>query len=166
MEQTYKPGDFILIHGTNWYNRLIQFGQALRYHGKDKPYAQWTHVALIVDSDGYLIEALGNGIVKSHISKYKDFMKQIVHIEASNEDRQQAVAFAYSQLGDGYGWFTIVSIVFSLLTATKFSFNIDGQEICSGLVARALERTNYIPKRDASHISPCELAKQFTLEPL
>jgi len=162
MEQIYRPGDFVLIHGTNWYNRLIQFGQSLRYHGDDKKYTTWTHVALIVDSDGYLVEALGNGIVKSHISKYDTFQKRIVSVQASNEDREEAVTFAYSCIGDGYGWFDIISIAFSLLTATKFSFNIDGEEICSGLVARSLERMGWIPKRDASHISPAELAKSFT----
>ena len=38
---------------------------------------------------------------------------------------------------------------------------IDGQFVCSGLVARALERTGSIFDRDSAHIAPADLAKYF-----
>jgi hypothetical protein len=59
----------------------------------------------------------------------------------------------------------IVSIALSLITGGKFTFGFDGQAICSGLVARALERTNAIFNRDPEHIMPADLAKYFNVQP-
>jgi hypothetical protein len=60
---------------------------------------------------------------------------------------------------------TIVSIALSLLTGGKFTFGFDGQSICSGLVARALERMCAIFNRSSSHIMPADLAKYIEVEP-
>ncbi len=60
---------------------------------------------------------------------------------------------------------TIVSIALSLMMGGKFTFGFDGQAICSGLVARALERTSAIFNRDPAHIMPADLAKYFGVEP-
>ena len=46
-----------------------------------------------------------------------------------------------------------------MLTGSKLAFFIDGRFVCSGLVARALERTGRIFDRDPSHIAPADLAK-------
>jgi hypothetical protein len=85
------------------------------------------------------------------------------------------VAFAEASVGDPYGWLTIVSIGLTLVTGAKFNFNVDGQQICSGLVSRAEERTGVIfedsasagPKdlREPSHIMPADLAKYYDVEP-
>ena len=48
-----------------------------------------------------------------------------------------------------------------MLTGSKLTFFIDGQFVCSGLVARALERTGSIFDRDSAHIAPADLAKYF-----
>jgi len=86
------------------------------------------------------------------------------------------VAFGEASVGDPYGWPTIVSIGLTLVTGAKFNFNVDGQQICSGLVARAEERTGVIfadsqsngPKdlREPSHIMPADLAMYYQVEPL
>lgn len=59
----------------------------------------------------------------------------------------------------------IISIAISLLFGGKFTFGFDGQFICSGLVARSLERTNAIFDRSPSHIMPADLAKYFRVTP-
>src|SRR5205085_771626 len=135
------PGDFILTHGGEFFSRVIQFGQGLRFTGKDAPYTYWNHSALIVSADGAIIEALGPGVRRNTLAAYHGTQYTVVHIDASDEDRKEMVAFAEHFVGGRYDWATIVSITLSLLTGAKFSFGFAGQQICSGLVARALERT-------------------------
>lgn len=155
------PGDFFLVHGENFFSRLIQFGQALRFRGKEKHFSYWTHCGVFTSLTGDIIEALGNGVIQNNISYYKDYKYIVVHISALPDDREEMIQFAKACLGDKYGWLTLLSIAISLLSGTKFSFNFDGQEICSGLVTRSLERTTFIPKRDASHMMPADLAQAF-----
>ena len=139
-----RPGDFILTHGGEVFSRLIQLGQALRYTGADRPYTFWNHTALVVSNDGALVEALGAGVHRTTLAAYARTQYTVVRIDASAEDRREMVAFAEHWIGARYDWATIASIGLSLLTGAKLSFGFAGQLICSGLVARALERTSVI----------------------
>lgn len=160
-----RPGDFILTHGDEWTSRLIRFGQSLRYRGTSAKYTYWNHTALVVDGAGTIVEALGAGVAKRSIHDYDPTQYTVVRIDASDEDRLEAATFATSSIGAHYGWVTIVSLGLSLLTGGKFAFAIDGQLICSGLVARALERTTAIFKHDPARIMPAELAEIYNVEP-
>jgi uncharacterized protein YycO len=163
----YRPGDFILTHGASFFSYLIRFGQGLRFWGADRKFTWWNHAAMIVSSTGDLVEALGAGVSRSHLDKYAPTEFHLVSIEGiTNEhDREQAVRFAEWCVGMPYDWVNIVSIALSLITGGKFTFGFDGHAICSGLVARALERTNAIFNRTPSHIMPADLAKYFNVEP-
>jgi hypothetical protein len=48
-----------------------------------------------------------------------------------------------------------------MLTGSKLTFYIDGQYVCSGLVATALERAGSIFNRSAANITAADLAKYF-----
>jgi hypothetical protein len=159
----YDPGDFILTQGAKWQNRIIRFGQALRHHGKNRKYIKWTHAALITSYEGDLIEAVGSGVRRSHLLEYKDVDYRIVRLGqlATLHDRLQMVRYAEWCLKEEYGYTIIFSIGISLLMGGKFRFGFDGQAICSGLVARALERTSIIFDKSPSHIMPADLAKYF-----
>jgi hypothetical protein len=162
----YHPGDFLLTHGNNFFDGFIRFGQALRFRGENKKYAWWSHAALIVSKKGDLIEAVGAGVRQAHLSEYRDVEYQLVRLNpalADQQDRDQAVRFAQSCLDQKYGSLTLISIVLSLLTGCKFSFGFEGQEICSGLVSRALERTYALFPHDPSHMMPADLAKYFNV---
>jgi len=167
----YVPGDFILTHGDAWTSKLIRFGQRLRIHGADRRYTHWNHAALVVSGSGDLIEALGAGVTPTHISKYTAKELHLVRVGASPEDHQQAVDFARWAAGltgaprQRYGFITIVSIAYTLVTGGKFTFAIDGELICSGLVARAMERTGAIFNRTPTHVMPADLAKYYDVEP-
>lgn len=160
-----RAGDFILTHGDAWTSRLIRFGQRLRYRGARAKYAYWNHTALIVDDRGTIIEALGTGVAQRSVHDYDGAQYTVVRITASDEDRSEAAAFARAVIGAPYGNLTIVSITLSLITGGRFSFAFDGQLICSGLVARALERTTLIFRRDPARIMPAELAEMFCVDP-
>ena len=168
----FEPGDFILTHGTAWTSKLIRFGQRLRIHGEDRKYTHWNHAAVLVSATGDLIEALGRGVSRRHLANYEGQEYHLVRIGSSADDRKQAVAFADwaagGPVGDGrqrYGFVTIASIAYTLLTGGKFTFGIEGQAICSGLVARAMERTGAIFNRTPTHIMPADLAKYYAVEP-
>ena len=53
---------------------------------------------------------------------------------------------------------SIASLGVTLLAGAKLTFFVDGEFICSGLVARAMERTGAIFNRDPVHITPADLA--------
>lgn len=163
----FKPGDFILTHGDTKISKLIYTGQKLRFHGADEKYTWWSHAALVVSEEGDLIEAVGAGVRETNISRYKPTEYHLVRLGpvATGNDREEVVKFAKSCVGLPYGRLTVMSIAISLLTGCKFTFGFDGQSICSGLVARALERTSAIFNRTPSHILPADLAKYFDVEP-
>lgn len=159
----FDPGDFILVKGHGLQGRLIKFGQQLRIRGADRKYVDWGHAALIVDRTGTLIEAVGSGVREWSLDKYQERHYEIFRIKASDEDRGQVVAFAKWALEHHakYGPLTIASIALTALTGSKLTFGIDGQFVCSGLVASALQRTGSIFNRSAAHIMPADLAKYF-----
>ncbi|HEY6425332.1 MAG TPA: hypothetical protein VIY28_19240 [Pseudonocardiaceae bacterium] len=159
----FDPGDFILVRGHGFQGWLITSGQKMRIRGADRKYVDWAHAALIVDRDGTLIEAVGTGVREWSLDRYEDRQYQIFRINASDEDRAQAVAFArwVQERHAMYGPLTCVSIALSMLTGSKLTFFIDGQFVCSGLVASALERTGSIFNRSAANITAADLAKYF-----
>ena len=160
--QGFEPGDFILTKRSGFLSSLIRTGQLIRFKGK---YAKWTHAALIVSKDGDLIEALGRGVVRSHLSQYKKNKYHLIRLGemADEKDRQKMVNFAEWCLRYEYGHLTIVSISLCLITGWKFMFGMDDRIICSALVARALERTRVIFDKNPSFIMPADLAKYFRI---
>jgi uncharacterized protein YycO len=159
-----QPGDFILTHQRGWTNTLIRFGQGLRYRGKERTYARYNHAALIVSDACDLVEAVGAGVVRSHISGYRKEDYTLVRVWAYEQDRQQAVDYANYCVGAPYGWFTILSLAWTLLTGGRFSFGVLGSHICSGLVAGALERTGAIWDRPNDSIMPADLARYYDVK--
>jgi hypothetical protein len=159
----FDRGDFVLVAGKHFNSGLIRFGQKLRIHGSDRRHIKWTHAALIVDRGGALIEAVGIGVRRWHLDRYRDDDYVVVRIHTSEENRDEVVRFAEWALerGASYSRLATVSIALSMLTGSRLMFHIDGQFVCSGLVARALERTGSIFDRDSAHIAPADLAKYF-----
>ena len=158
----YAPGAFILTHGPVFVNKMIRFGEALRYRGDLRPYAYWSHAAVVVDEQGTLIQALTHGVSKGHISDYTAQPVAYVDVVQSEQDRTESVAFARQALGEGYGFLTIVAVALHALTGGRLVIGIDGTEICSGLVARCLERGPTIfTHHDPSNITPADLSRHF-----
>lgn len=165
--EQFSPGDFILTHGNKLYDKLIRWAQSLRFHGANRKYTRWNHAAIIVDINegGSIIEANGGGVERNALAKYKPTEYYLVHIEADPIERRHQVAFANWAEGQPYGKLTIISVFLSLAIGSRFIFALQGQEICSGLVARALERAGYIFDEDPAHIMPAHLAQYFEVQP-
>jgi uncharacterized protein YycO len=157
-----QPGDFFLTVKHTTLFRLLSWGERRRFKDDDKKYARWNHTGLIVGTNGEIIEATHKGVVKSNISEYKsrDYMIVTPHFD-NNVDIDQMIQFAEWALGKEYGILTIISLSLWALVGGKFDISLDGTIICSGLVARALERAGYIFDRDPSRVTPADLAQKF-----
>lgn len=162
----YSPGDFMLVHHPkNFVSKLIRIGQRIRIHGEDRKHAYWNHAVMITSYDGEIVEALGAGITRGHISSYKDSEYLIVQTKADMVDRAQMMQFCKYVEGYRYGFLTILSIAFCTLTGGKFVFSLENQLICSGLVARCQERAGAVFSRNPAHIMPADLSKYYGVEP-
>ncbi|HKW18710.1 MAG TPA: hypothetical protein VJO35_14480 [Terriglobales bacterium] len=159
-----RAGDFLLTHSSGVYGQLIRFGERIRYRGAEKIFAHWSHAAIFVNDNGDIIEALGGGVQKRNISVYHNTEYVVVHLPriTAQADRDQAIAFAEYCLAEPYGWLTIVSIALTLLFGAKLNFGVDGQQICSALVARCLERIGTIfTENEPWQLMPADLAEHF-----
>jgi hypothetical protein len=165
--ETWTPGDILLTHGDAFISRLIRFGEKLRIHGDDRTYCWFNHAALVLNDKGDLAEALSRGVVRTNAEKYQPKAYAVVRPVITPADTDEVLAFADWVLAthDAYGWFTIGSIGISMLTGAKFTFFVDGTFICSGFVARAMERTGAIFSLDPVHITPADLGKYYDAQP-
>lgn len=158
-----QAGDVVLTHGSTWISILIRIGQAIRFQGDKQPYAYWNHAALVVNEQGDLIEALGYGITKRNISVYQPKEYAVIKVQACDDQRKAMVRYAEFQLGKKYGILTFLSLGLSLLTGLKFTFGIEGEMVCSGLVASALERADEVFPRPSLNMTPADLAVYFNV---
>lgn len=160
-----KPGHIVLTHGTQWTSRLIRFGQRLRFRGTRRPFARWNHVALVLDADGNLGEALAQGVVKTNVSKYEDTDYHLVRTKYEPLDRDEIAAFAASVLDaphrTTYGWVTIISLFFTLAFGSTIMFGKIGTTICSGFASEALVRAGEIFPRPPAFMMPADVAEHF-----
>jgi hypothetical protein len=156
-----QPGDLFLTHDSYWAARAIRIGQRVRYHGPDRRYAFWNHAGAFLGRQGQIVEATGKGVLARHISRYADRNYVVVRIEATDYDRAQMARFYESQLRSRYGYVTIASIGFTLLTGSRIVVTTHASHICSGLVAAGLTRGEYLLPQATTNMMPADLAKMF-----
>ena len=155
-----EPGDIILTHNPYWTSRIIRFGQRLRY---DNAHAFYNHVAVAYDSQGTIVEALGHGVEKRHISVYEDTPYYVVKTGAGSGDRRQVVNFLDSVLEArcAYDYLTLASVALTLLTGFSVTFGRSQTAICSGLAASCLVRCGEIFPVPPEQVTPAGLAEHF-----
>lgn len=120
-------------------------------------------MGLVVSAGGDTIEATRRGVGRYHVHKHTEPVL-VVDTEMTAADRAEAVRFAESCLGDPYGWLTILGVGLALLTGGHLDLGADAHLICSGLVSQALERGPYCWSRDASNMTPADLAAALEVE--
>jgi len=159
-----SAGDVILTHSRNWVGWLIRFGQALRFRGDRRVYANWNHACLAV-SPSVVVEALSHGVVLSPISKYEQTEFALVRTPLSAEDQEQMVQFAAAVVRERtkYGYFEIASLALSLLWPfkRKLRFLNIATIICSGLVAEIRVRGWDIFPEAPIFMEPAGLAEHY-----
>jgi hypothetical protein len=165
--ENLEAGFIVLTHGDHWTSRLIRFGQRLRFRGPRSKFARWNHVALVLDAEGNLGEALSDGVVRTNLSKYEGTDYHLVRVECALTDREQIVAFAAAVLDSPqrtkYGWLTIFSLFFTLAFGSTLMIGKTGTAICSGFASEALVRMGAIFPRPPAYMMPADLAEHFSV---
>ena len=163
----FSPGDFILAHRHNLIAGLISQAEKRRFQGADAVYAHWTHTAVVVGSDGALVEAETVGVVRSPISRYKADEYHLVRLGPAfvAEDRARTVAYATDQVGQAFGFLAMFGASLYLLFGRPLRLMRRNHQICSGLVVRALQAGGQVPDLDPDLTLPADLAKRYDARP-
>lgn len=165
-----QPGDFALTHGEGQESKVIRWAQRIRFRGADRTYAYYNHALLFSGTDGEIIEAQPSGVMVRNISHYTAKQYTVVRVSeiADERDREQMVALARASVGEKFAWITMLSTGVHILTGGRFAFSMIGTTLCSGLVARCLEKCDLIQDRgycyDANQMMPADLAKLFDVK--
>jgi hypothetical protein len=155
-------GDFVLVNRGKYIGKLIRLGQAVRFRGSRRRFAQWNHAALVVSGEGDLVEALvRTGATRSHLEKYANVDYVLVRTGCVPLDQTQVLAFADGVVGQEYGFLDDFSTFLNYLTGNKVVFTTQGSIMCSQLVARALERAGAFFARNTATVAPADLAEHF-----
>jgi hypothetical protein len=161
-----RPGDFILVSGTSWRSRIVSGYERVRARGPEgRRCAHWTHAALVVRTDGVIVEAGTAGVVLQHVEKYRDVDYHYVAVRATPEQRWQAVRFAMSRVGSRYGNLLLASLVTSALTRGRVRLGETRCELCGSLVAAALACGGQGFERPITDILPADLAMHYGVIP-
>ena len=143
-----KPGDIGFAHSNGIMGKAIRFGERIRWG--EKP-SHWNH-AFVVDTvwfkdDGSavvtVIQAEPSGVTND---KLIETVGEYILIEPRpGHDRNDILAFARAQVGDRYGWGSILSVIFDVLTPNWFpAFRHRNTWICSALVAESLRFAGWL----------------------
>lgn len=163
-------GDLIATRSDSFVGRAIRLGEKVKdtgslWRGLRAPAttdSHWNHIAVYV-GDGQIVEALGKGLTLSPLTKYSEYLH--LPMPAGPKDkrlRAAALLFAMDELKRKrkYGWLSIASIFFQLVTPFKFSVSYGGAVICSAFGAMVWEHAGIIiPVNDDKCTMPSELIK-------
>ena len=148
-----KPGSFIVTHSDSFMDLFVHIFTNSR----------WNHAALVASADGAIIELETKGIQKKAIKEYPAKDYYLIDIAMSDEDRKQVIEYAHFMLKKHakFGFLTIATIFFKIITKSRLVVKLDGTLICSEFVAKALAQGGVIWDRDTSLITPADLYKKF-----
>ncbi len=163
----FSAGDFILAHRHNLIAGLISQAEKRRFRGPDAAYAHWTHAAVVVATDGSLVEAETTGVKRSPISRYRDDEYHLVRLGSDFDPgaRARAVTYATNQVGQGFGFLDMFGVSLYLLFGWPLRLVRRNHQICSALVVHALQQGGLARNLDPALTLPADLAKLYDARP-
>lgn len=115
---TPRPGDIGFCHSTGVIGRAIRLGERLRFRNGDF----WNHVFIVSDE----VDANGEPLIIQAIAKGVDGSRPLATVAPGGKyeviplptsvHAESVVAFAKSQIGQSYGYLSIVSTALRILT--------------------------------------------------
>lgn len=155
----------MLTHRSGLVPRLIRFAQRRRFKGADRPFAHWSHAALVVAGDGTLVEAEATGVRRSPLSRYREREYHVARLGLESERGERASEFAERLVGDGFGFIELAQLGAGLLVGLEVAPGHPRHHICSTLVALALRAAGEDLGRDPETMLPADLAKRYRVLP-
>ncbi len=167
MDQAIRLGDVVLIDelGQGLVSASVALGEVLRY-GRNSPYTQWTHIAIVYETCGQdpadilIVEARGSTRVhKTSLSKYVKHYA-IVHTNVAESDWWEVKGFLDSVLAarEKYDYLAFVGLALYAVFGSRVCIQRAGTATCSGLVADALTRAQFIWSRPPYSMTPANVA--------
>jgi hypothetical protein len=156
------PGSVLLVRHTSFVAGGIRLAERIRRPrdcsvGAWKAYCGWNHAAVIIEG-GLVSEEAGHGDQFVPLADYIAEEYAVITLSSPQDQIDNVVKFATSIKGTGYGFVTIVADLTNALTGLELSLGLAGHMVCSTATCRALERTDFIPDRDPSAVTPAHLA--------
>jgi uncharacterized protein YycO len=162
-------GDVVLGRAHGRKHQIIRWGQARRLKPADRVFAGYTHAALVVSADGDLVEAVGEGVQRSSLTRYviDAEIYQVVCIDITDEARERVVEFALSAADARAPYASLATVCTAVwaFTGSRLMFFMDGSYTCSGLVAEALKRMGARFEINSAKVTPAQLAVVFGAPP-
>ena len=161
-----QAGSLVFCHNTNIVGRAIRWGEWLRFRKGDF----YNHVATLEtpvplsDGDWFVIEALGSGVTDlGRLSSIVAPGGTYTIVPApSAVDTAKQLAFLRAQVGQRYGFLTIVSIIASLLTPAFINVMLPNTWICSAVAAEALRAGGWLHNwPDLYQVNPAQLFEEL-----
>lgn len=152
-------GHGVVAWGIRTAQRLRRdWGNATERYGD-----QYDHVAIVdrqlTDGDWTLVQALTHGVVEDRVgqpSRLSHYERYVV--VANPADRERTLQFARSQIGYKYGFLTVMSFIFTLLSPRFFNIMLPRTWICSALAAESLRYGAWLHDwPDIYQVSPAQL---------
>jgi hypothetical protein len=170
---TLKPGDIVLVHGSSFSARLIQFATRSR----------WNHAALVArheeDGDYTIYESDKDGVVASDLSRYGNSDIAIYRMpDLNNSERNSIVKAARETWGNQYDYPIVIWTVKVLgwkrsgILLAKIVFGLpwraphiqDKYLVCSEMVQEAYSSAGFPLTDDEYLVTPGDIAKCEKLE--
>lgn len=159
----YTPGFYVCVSTPGWGALAIKLGTRSRYN----------HAFMITSTDGEIVQAMGGGVERAHISQYAGRrMKISSGISMNSEQQAILVRTAYSMVGVPYNDLAIIDDGLEALGgAWRYLANLaseDSELMCSQAVALMGKAAGYdwmCGKRTASEVTPGDLARRDGMYP-
>jgi len=160
-----RPGDIILVRHKHWLSLLIRCFVRMRHRApEERPYAYWSHAALVLNNAGHLVEVNSRGVVVSHIGQYRECDYHYVRLELPEAGRKAAVDFARSCLKQKYSLRNFLLLAASIPLGDRLPIP-DSCHGCVSLIARALQEAGIRFERKPTEMTPADLAMRFGVTP-
>lgn len=158
-----EAGDIVLCHSKGIIAKAIRFAEK---HAGGRRNAKWNHVAVLnyqVGTEWFIIQAEAKGVTdgRTLYSVAPGGEYEIIGLP-EEVDREKFLDFARSQVGDSYGFLTILSCALDMYLPAAICLRKSKTWICSGLVAGALWFAGFKPAQkwpDLYTVTPSEIAQ-------
>lgn len=153
-------GSIGVCHGTSVLDRLIEVGEFIHGDGKQ---SKDSHVFIVTDTSGGLVQAVERGVSKGNLSQYPN------HVEVfpcpAGVDGEKVAAFALGEVGDSYDFYELALMGVDCLLHTKFHVHTKAW-ICSELAAAALVAGGWVSPKIPALMMPADIGNALRGRPV